>query len=36
MYVGEWKSDKKHGKGTKIEANGSKQSGEWKDGEYIG
>jgi hypothetical protein len=35
-YVGEWKDDRVHGKGTSTWPNGHKYVGEWKDGEMHG
>ena len=35
-YVGEWKDDRVHGKGTITWPNGHKYVGEWKDGEMHG
>jgi hypothetical protein len=31
MYQGEWKDDKKHGKGKYTYASGNVYEGEWKD-----
>jgi hypothetical protein len=35
-YVGEWKEDKFNGQGTLTQADGTTQSGLWKDDMYIG
>ena len=35
-YIGEWKSNKRHGNGSMIYANGNKYIGEWKDGKFSG
>ena len=35
-YDGEWKDDKKNGRGVYTFANGNKYDGEWKDGDFNG
>ena len=35
-YVGEWKDNKRHGKGTYRYADGNKYVGEWKDDDFNG
>ena len=34
-YIGAWKDDKKHGQGTYIHADGTQETGEWKDGQLV-
>ena len=34
-YVGEWKDDKRHGQGTFIFANGTKESGYYMNNKYV-
>jgi len=35
-YVGEFKNNKIHGKGTLTSAEGKKMAGNFKDGEFLG
>jgi hypothetical protein len=35
MYHGEFASDKRHGYGTLISNDGSRQSGDWKNGVFV-
>jgi hypothetical protein len=35
-YQGEWKHDKKHGKGSYHHVEGARYEGEWKHGEKSG
>ena len=34
-YIGEWKDDKKNGKGTYTQADGTVGKGIWEDGELV-
>ena len=36
VYEGEWVNDKKNGQGTKTYADGTVQSGTWKDDKFVG
>ena len=35
-YEGDWKNDKKEGKGIYYFKNGNREMGDWKDGKEIG
>ena len=35
-YVGEFRNDKRHGRGTYTKSNGRVYEGTWEDGEFVG